>query len=97
MVVLPVFRFRGALSRRGSRPRPFTPQPRTDDPLGPMADPVLILLDEPGAGVNPTLMRSLVSAIRGLHARGMTFLLIEHDMDLITEPRPSPAVEGPPP
>ena len=50
-----------------------------------MADPVLILLDEPGAGVNPTLMRSLVSAIRGLHARGMTFLLIEHDMDLITE------------
>ena len=50
-----------------------------------MADPALILLDEPGAGVNPTLMRSLVSAIRGLHARGMTFLLIEHDMDLITE------------
>ncbi len=50
-----------------------------------MADPALILLDEPGAGVNPTLMRSLVSAIRDLHARGMTFLLIEHDMDLITE------------
>jgi branched-chain amino acid transport system ATP-binding protein len=50
-----------------------------------MADPSLILLDEPGAGVNPTLMRSLVSAIRDLHARGMTFLLIEHDMDLITE------------
>jgi branched-chain amino acid transport system ATP-binding protein len=50
-----------------------------------MADPALILLDEPGAGVNPTLMRSLVAAIRELHARGMTFLLIEHDMDLITE------------
>ena len=50
-----------------------------------MADPLLILLDEPGAGVNPTLMRSLVAAIRELHARGMTFLLIEHDMDLITE------------
>jgi branched-chain amino acid transport system ATP-binding protein len=50
-----------------------------------MADPALILLDEPGAGVNPTLMRSLVAAIRDLHARGMTFLLIEHDMDLITE------------
>ena len=47
--------------------------------------PSLILLDEPGAGVNPTLMRSLVAAIRDLHARGMTFLLIEHDMDLITE------------
>ncbi|HXJ81713.1 MAG TPA: ABC transporter ATP-binding protein [Candidatus Methylomirabilis sp.] len=50
-----------------------------------MADPALILLDEPGAGVNPTLMRSLVAVIRELHARGMTFLLIEHDMDLITE------------
>jgi branched-chain amino acid transport system ATP-binding protein len=50
-----------------------------------MADPALILLDEPGAGVNPTLMRSLVLAIRELHARGMTFLLIEHDMDLVTE------------
>jgi branched-chain amino acid transport system ATP-binding protein len=50
-----------------------------------MADPELILLDEPGAGVNPTLMRSLVAALRHLHARGMTFLLIEHDMDLIAE------------
>jgi len=50
-----------------------------------MADPSLILLDEPGAGVNPTLMRSLVSAIRALHGRGITFLLIEHDMDLIAE------------
>jgi branched-chain amino acid transport system ATP-binding protein len=50
-----------------------------------MADPALILLDEPGAGVNPTLMRSLVAAIRELHTRGMTFLLIEHDMDLVTE------------
>jgi branched-chain amino acid transport system ATP-binding protein len=50
-----------------------------------MGDPELILLDEPGAGVNPTLMRSLVAALRGLHARGVTFLLIEHDMDLIAE------------
>jgi branched-chain amino acid transport system ATP-binding protein len=50
-----------------------------------MAEPELILLDEPGAGVNPTLMRSLVAAIRALHANGMTFLLIEHDMDLIAE------------
>jgi branched-chain amino acid transport system ATP-binding protein len=50
-----------------------------------MGDPALILLDEPGAGVNPTLMRALVAAIRALGARGLTFLLIEHDMDLITE------------
>ena len=50
-----------------------------------MPDPSLILLDEPGAGVNPTLMRSLVDAIRALHARGVSFLVIEHDMDLVAE------------
>jgi ABC-type branched-subunit amino acid transport system ATPase component len=50
-----------------------------------MSDPRIILLDEPGAGVNPTLMRSLVEAIRALQAAGRTFLLIEHDMDLVTE------------
>ncbi len=50
-----------------------------------MSEPRIILLDEPGAGVNPTLMRSLVEAIRALRAAGRTFLLIEHDMDLVTE------------
>ncbi len=50
-----------------------------------MSDPRIILLDEPGAGVNPTLMRSLIEAIRALQADGRTFLLIEHDMDLVTE------------
>ena len=50
-----------------------------------MSDPRIVLLDEPGAGVNPTLMRSLVATIRALQAQGRTFLLIEHDMDLVTE------------
>ena len=50
-----------------------------------MGAPRVILLDEPGAGVNPTLMRSLVEVIRRLRAEGRTFLLIEHDMDLVTE------------
>ena len=50
-----------------------------------MSDPRIILLDEPGAGVNPTLMRSLVETIQALRAAGRTFLLIEHDMDLVTE------------
>jgi branched-chain amino acid transport system ATP-binding protein len=49
-----------------------------------MADPALILLDEPGAGVNRTLMRKLVANIRELCAEnGITFLIIEHDMDLV--------------
>ena len=48
-----------------------------------MADPKIILLDEPGAGVNPALMKVLVSRIRELKEQGVTFLLIEHDMDLV--------------
>ena len=49
-----------------------------------MTDPKLVLLDEPGAGVNPTLMHRLVGNIEYLcRERGITFLLIEHDMDLV--------------
>lgn len=49
-----------------------------------MADPDLILLDEPGAGVNPTLMKRLAEYIRRLaEERGVTIFLIEHDMDLV--------------
>jgi len=50
-----------------------------------MGNPRIVLLDEPGASVNPALMRALVARIRHLHARGITFLVIEHDMDLVTE------------
>jgi ABC-type branched-subunit amino acid transport system ATPase component len=48
-----------------------------------MIDPKMILLDEPAAGVNPTLMESLVEKIQVLHARGVTFLIIEHNMELV--------------
>jgi branched-chain amino acid transport system ATP-binding protein len=48
-----------------------------------MADPALVLLDEPGAGVNPALMSRLVEAIQTDNRRGRTFLVIEHDMDLV--------------
>ncbi len=49
-----------------------------------MADPTLVLLDEPGAGVNPTLMKQLTQYIERLcDEMGVTFLLIEHDMDLV--------------
>ncbi len=49
-----------------------------------MSDPRVILLDEPGAGVNPTLMKKLVRSIEKLREEGITFFLIEHDMDLVT-------------
>jgi branched-chain amino acid transport system ATP-binding protein len=49
-----------------------------------MADPELLLLDEPGAGVNPTQMKELMRHIQWLATdRGVTVLLIEHDMDLV--------------
>jgi branched-chain amino acid transport system ATP-binding protein len=49
-----------------------------------MAEPELVLLDEPGAGVNRTLMQRLTDNIQYLRReRGITFLLIEHDMDLV--------------
>jgi len=50
-----------------------------------MCDPAMILLDEPGAGVNRVLMRKLVDNIRVLcNERGITFFVIEHDIDLVT-------------
>ena len=51
-----------------------------------MTDAKLVLLDEPGAGVNPTLMLKVIEMIRRLNdERGYTFCIIEHDMDLIAD------------
>ncbi|HEU4759530.1 MAG TPA: ABC transporter ATP-binding protein [Dehalococcoidia bacterium] len=49
-----------------------------------MCDPKMILLDEPGAGVNRVLMQKLVDNIERLRRElGITFFVIEHDMDLV--------------
>jgi branched-chain amino acid transport system ATP-binding protein/neutral amino acid transport system ATP-binding protein len=48
-----------------------------------MAQPRLLLLDEPVAGVNPTLAREIGEHLRGLVADGISVLLIEHHMDTI--------------
>jgi branched-chain amino acid transport system ATP-binding protein len=51
-----------------------------------MTDPDVLLLDEPFAGVNPTLETKLLDRINQLRAEeGLTFLLVEHDMDIIME------------
>lgn len=51
-----------------------------------MCDPKMILLDEPGAGVNRVLMKKLTTDIERLRReRGITFFVIEHDMDLVTQ------------
>ena len=48
-----------------------------------MVNPSVILLDEPAAGVNPVLLESLMERIVELNRRGITFLLIEHNMDMV--------------
>ncbi|MBF2065435.1 MAG: ABC transporter ATP-binding protein [Calothrix sp. C42_A2020_038] len=48
-----------------------------------MTNPKLILLDEPAAGVNPTLIREICERISVWNEQGMTFLIIEHNMDVI--------------
>jgi neutral amino acid transport system ATP-binding protein len=51
-----------------------------------MAEPRLVLLDEPMAGVNPTLGRQLLEHVLQLRAdEGMTFLFVEHDLDVVME------------
>jgi ABC-type branched-subunit amino acid transport system ATPase component len=48
-----------------------------------MSDPKVILLDEPAAGVNPTLLEEIIDRIRDIHRQGVTFLIIEHNMELV--------------
>jgi len=48
-----------------------------------MTDPELILLDEPAAGVNRTLLNELLDAVRRLRDQGKTVLLVEHDMKVV--------------
>ncbi|WP_121821575.1 ABC transporter ATP-binding protein [Halostella salina] len=50
-----------------------------------LTDPDVLLLDEPFAGVNPSLEKRLLKHIHELREDGYTFLIVEHDMDLIME------------
>jgi branched-chain amino acid transport system ATP-binding protein len=48
-----------------------------------MIEPKMILLDEPAAGVNPALLETLIDRVQWLNRQGITFLLIEHNMDMV--------------
>jgi branched-chain amino acid transport system ATP-binding protein len=50
-----------------------------------IAEPRIVLLDEPAAGVNPSLLRTIMERIRTLNGRGLTFLIVEHNMELVRE------------
>jgi neutral amino acid transport system ATP-binding protein len=48
-----------------------------------VADPRVILLDEPAGGVNPTLINHIADRIRELNSEGKTFLIVEHNMEFV--------------
>ena len=48
-----------------------------------IADPQVILLDEPAGGINPTMINYLAERIRTLNERGVTFLVVEHNMEFV--------------
>jgi len=50
-----------------------------------MLEPKLILLDEPGGGINPALLDRIVDRIRELNSLGTTFLIVEHNMPLVAD------------
>lgn len=50
-----------------------------------MTTPRLVLLDEPTAGINPTLIQSLVEILETLVKQGMRFFLVEHNMPLVSQ------------
>jgi len=48
-----------------------------------MAAPRLVLLDEPAAGINPALLELIVERIQSLRKEGVTFLIVEHNMEVV--------------
>lgn len=50
-----------------------------------MANPHMVMLDEPTAGVNPALTESLLEHIRDLNAQGVTIVFVEHNMDVVMD------------
>ena len=50
-----------------------------------MANPTLIMLDEPMAGVNPALTQSLLGHVKRLRSEGITVMFVEHDMDVVQD------------
>jgi neutral amino acid transport system ATP-binding protein len=48
-----------------------------------MTEPRLIMLDEPAGGVNPALLEDIIERIQVLNKQGITFLIVEHNMDVV--------------
>ena len=91
-------RRRGRRPKRRARSRAWASLPHLHDPAGSLplgkqriveiaralaADPALLLLDEPAAGLRYLEKQELASLLRQLKGEGMTVLLVEHDMDFV--------------
>jgi branched-chain amino acid transport system ATP-binding protein len=50
-----------------------------------MLEPRLVLLDEPAGGINPALLEVIIDRVQRLRAQGMTFLIVEHNMDVVMD------------
>lgn len=50
-----------------------------------MSEPRMIMLDEPAGGVNPALLETIVDRIIALNQQGITFLIVEHNMDVVMQ------------
>jgi branched-chain amino acid transport system permease protein len=48
-----------------------------------MADPEIVMLDEPAGGLNPVMIEKVAGHVKELNARGVTFLIIEHNMGFV--------------
>ena len=48
-----------------------------------MTEPRMILLDEPAGGINPALLDNIMEKIKEVNKRGVTFLIVEHNMDVV--------------
>ena len=72
---------RGIAGRRARRELSYGQRKLLEFAAVLMSGPRLVLLDEPTAGVNPVLVEAIERHIRALHARGLTFLVVEHDMN----------------
>jgi branched-chain amino acid transport system ATP-binding protein len=68
-----------------ARNLPYGAQRRLEIARALASDPKLLLLDEPAAGMNPTEKDDLAALIRSVRDRGVTVLLIEHDMGLVMQ------------
>ena len=84
---LGLLRFVGLAERADDRAEalPFADQRRLEIARALAADPALLILDEPAAGMHPTEVRQLVALVQRVRSLGITVLLIEHHMEVVTE------------